>query len=106
MKTLRSANGNVFAREYKLVFNEGYQAVNDYFTVTVTGAKSYSGVEMSESVEIGKIPVTTIILGDTDGDGEVTSIDATFIQRVLASMPTPDIIDEDAADVTETVNLK
>lgn len=102
----KDPNGNVFAREYKLIFNGGYQAVNDYFTVTVTGARSYSGIEMSDSIEIGRIPVTTKILGDTDGDGEVTSVDATFVQRVLAFMPTPDIIDEDAGDVDRNGELE
>ena len=42
----------------------------------------------------------TIILGDVDGDGEVTIIDATAIQRHLASIPTATYI-EKAADADE-----
>lgn len=38
-----------------------------------------------------------IILGDADGDGEVTIIDATAIQRVLAELPTASY-NEKAAD--------
>ena len=38
------------------------------------------------------------LLGDADGDGEVTVIDATMIQRVLASMPGA-VVDKAAADV-------
>ena len=40
---------------------------------------------------------STIKLGDVDGDGEVTIIDATCIQRKLASIPTARFIDK-AAD--------
>ena len=40
-----------------------------------------------------------LILGDVDGDGEVTSIDATYIQRLLADMAVPDSFNETAADV-------
>ncbi len=39
------------------------------------------------------------ILGDTDGDGEVTVIDATFIQRKIASIPLPFAFNDSVADV-------
>ena len=39
------------------------------------------------------------ILGDVDDDGEVTVIDATFIQRKLASIPIPFELDKNIADV-------
>ena len=42
---------------------------------------------------------TTYIRGDADGDGEVTIIDATVIQRNLANMPV-ERFDERAADIT------
>ena len=40
------------------------------------------------------------MIGDADGDGEVTILDATFIQRYLASLPT-ESFDEKAADADE-----
>ncbi len=39
-----------------------------------------------------------LLLGDADGDGEVTILDVTYIQRQLASIPTPAFYEE-AADV-------
>ena len=41
----------------------------------------------------------TGILGDADGDGKVTVIDATYIQKTLASVPTPTKFFEKEADV-------
>ncbi|MBQ6413283.1 MAG: hypothetical protein IJI19_07385, partial [Ruminococcus sp.] len=43
--------------------------------------------------------VTSYILGDADGDGEVTALDATLIQRYDAQMPVGDSFDVNAADV-------
>lgn len=39
------------------------------------------------------------IIGDVDGDGTVTPMDATILQRVLANMPTPDNKNLAAGDV-------
>ena len=47
-----------------------------------------------------RTPESTI-LGDVDGDGEVTIIDATYIQRHLASIPIPFVLDEAIADTDE-----
>lgn len=47
------------------------------------------------------IPVKDKLLGDVDGDGTVTIIDATFIQRELASIPIPFVMDEIIADTDE-----
>ena len=41
---------------------------------------------------------TPVLLGDVDGDGEVTSLDATLIQRQIAFMDVKDF-NETAADV-------
>ena len=41
---------------------------------------------------------SSYLRGDADGDGEVTIMDATVIQRTLAEIPTP-YIDKKAADV-------
>lgn len=40
-----------------------------------------------------------IIPGDADGDGEVTILDVTYIQRMLAEFPVDIEISEQAADV-------
>ena len=45
--------------------------------------------------------VRTPLLGDVDGDGEVTIIDATYIQRYLASIPLGFDFDEDVADTDD-----
>ena len=47
-----------------------------------------------------RTPESTI-LGDTDGDSAVTIIDATYIQRHLASIPIPFVLDEVIADTDE-----
>ena len=38
------------------------------------------------------------LLGDVDGDGEVTILDATFIQRWLTNIPIPFEFDQTVAD--------
>ncbi|MBQ6153213.1 MAG: dockerin type I repeat-containing protein, partial [Ruminococcus sp.] len=43
--------------------------------------------------------VKKTLLGDADGDGEVTVLDVTWIQRKLAMMAVSDTFDEKAADV-------
>ena len=40
-----------------------------------------------------------VLIGDADGDGEVTSVDVTFIQRYLAHLDVPEGFNEAAADV-------
>ena len=44
-------------------------------------------------------PVAPYILGDVDGDGDVSIIDASWIQRELADMSATDTYNEAAADV-------
>ena len=89
--------------ETKLTLPVGtYQAYVD--------ADNYFDIKMSNTVtftiEQGVVPTTpptepkTIILGDVDGDEEVTIIDATAIQRHLASIPTASY-NEKAADADE-----
>ncbi len=46
-------------------------------------------------------PGSKILTGDVDGDGEVTIIDATYIQRHLASIPIPFVLNEVIADTDE-----
>ncbi len=44
-------------------------------------------------------PVETVILGDADGDGQVSALDTTWVQRFLARQDVPETYDEAAADV-------
>ena len=61
---------------------------------TMTGHIGDSGIAVIYDVDkIGKY----IYIGDADKDGEVTILDATAIQRTLASLPT-DAFDETAAE--------
>ena len=55
---------------------------------------------------IGEVEIAgeRFILGDADGDGEVTILDATAIQRTLAGLPTESFIDK-AADADEDGEL-
>lgn len=53
---------------------------------------------LPESSGVYESPYEELILGDVDGDGEVTIIDATWIQRKLVNMSVP-VFNENAADV-------
>ena len=67
--------------------------------VTANGAtvdEAYG--RMSLSVSLSAQAVSPAILGDVDGDGDVTICDATFIQRAVTSVPLPFVLNESAAD--------
>lgn len=49
--------------------------------------------------------ITPAYLGDVDGDGSVTIVDATFIQRHLASIPIPFEFNNTIADTDEDGNV-
>lgn len=66
---------SVGTHQMKLVFDDG--AVD--ISLTVTNAANAP-------------------LGDVDGDGKVTVLDSTFIQKKLASIPLPFVFNESAAD--------
>ena len=73
--------------------------MDDDTVVTANGAtvEEASG-RMSLSVTLSAKAVFPAILGDADGDGNVTVIDATWIQRYLADMKVPNAFNEAAAD--------
>ena len=52
------------------------------------------------STKAAPIVGDTVLLGDADGDGKVTILDATTIQRVLAALPVTDNYNETAACVS------
>lgn len=62
---------------------------------TIRGEKGSAAEKYAEKNGFAFVP--TAILGDVDSDGEVTIIDATAIQRVLADLPTQ-VYNADAAD--------
>ena len=69
------------------------------FTTDAEGNKDYAGLyDMSTISDMIHAYYGDLILGDADGDGEATILDATAIQRTLASLPTEAFI-KIAADV-------
>ncbi len=76
---------------------EGGTKINLPFTIT-TDTELFAHWQMTNvpSTE----PVTPFLLGDADGDNDVTVLDATVIQRQFASIPTFNYIKE-AADADE-----
>ena len=54
---------------------------------------------LPESSGVYESPYEKLIPGDVDGDGTVTIIDATWIQRKLAASAVPDSFNDKAADV-------
>ncbi len=93
----KDVEGNIFAKEYRLIFDESYNAKYDYYTVSAADVESYSGVKISADAEIGEKPEIQGILGDVDDDGKVTIYDASAIQRRLAGIAVTTFIEE-AAD--------
>ena len=86
-----------------------------YLRMTATSTATVNGGSTADSptggeVAINSICVTAIkaeptvgetaLLGDADGDGAVTILDATTIQRVLAALPVTEKYNEAAAKVT------
>ena len=65
---------------------------NTYRITKVTGA-------VTINVTTEKSETTSYLLGDADGDGEVTVLDATYIQRALVGISLPNPINDKAADV-------
>ena len=73
--------------------------LDDHTIVTANGAavEEASG-RMSLAVSLSTQAVPPAILGDVDGDGEVTIVDATCIQRLLAGREEPESFRKAAAD--------
>jgi hypothetical protein len=93
---------------FTVVLNDGY-ALD---TVTVSG--SYKNLkdlgddtyrvtkiagDLTITITTTKSETASYILGDVDNDGEVSIIDATYIQRELVGIPVPSDFNEAAADV-------
>lgn len=67
-------------------------ADNTYRVTKITGA-------VTISITTTKSETDSYILGDADGDGEVSVFDATYIQRALVGIDLPTPCNEKAADV-------
>ena len=64
----------------------------------------YASVDIYDAVRAYTVTVTpddSYIIGDADSDGEVTILDATAIQRKLASIPVAGSFNEDAARLAD-----
>ena len=73
--------------------------IKDEGIYRVIATPTRNGVLFGEAwAEFSVVKSNPIILGDTDGDGKVTVLDATTIQKVKASMEVPVFV-EAAADV-------
>ena len=67
--------------------------------ITYTATVIFEGKTYTD-VRYKAIPADSSLLGDVDGDGEVSILDATYIQRYLASLPI-DTFNEKVADTDE-----
>ena len=54
-----------------------------------TEAERYSNDNGFSFIPLGDEPEKPYILGDADGNGEIESVDATYIQRYIAKIDTP-----------------
>ena len=78
-------------------------AENEDFNATVNGWHAFANKINDTTYSIAmlfSVPKNGCLLGDSDTDGEVSILDATYIQRYLAELPI-DKFDSDAADADE-----
>ena len=90
--------GETYYVDCLLVPDFGYW-LDDNTVVNAIGAtvEEASG-RMSLSVSLSAQAVAPTILGDADGDGKVTILDVSWIQRLLLDMKVPETFSEAAAD--------
>ena len=94
--------GETYYVDCLLVPDFGYW-LDDNTVVNASGATvEEANGRMSLSVSLSAQAIAPTILGDADGDGVVTILDATVIQRYLASfvVPNPAIVEE-RGDITQ-----
>ena len=93
---------------FAVVLKDGYTldsvtASGGYKNLKDMGDNTYRLTKVSGAVTVTvattKSETPSYILGDADGDGDVTIIDATVIQRALAGITVPSDFNEAAADV-------
>ena len=76
------------------------EELKDIGTYNVVATPTRNGVLSGEAwAQFRVVESLPAILGDVDGDGEVTILDATVIQRQLADIPIPFEFNEAVADV-------
>lgn len=90
--------GETYYVDCLLVPDFGYW-LDDNTVVHAIGAtvEEASG-RMSLSVSLSAQAIAPTILGDADGDGKVTILDVSWIQRLLLDMKVPETFSETAAD--------
>ena len=73
--------------------------IKDIGTYIVAAVPANNGVLSGEAwTQFAVFDETAPLLGDVDGDGEVSIIDATFIQRWLSNIPIPFVLNQTIAD--------
>lgn len=91
--------GETYYVDCLLVPDFGYW-LDDNTVVNASGATvEESSGRMYLSVSLSAQAIAPIILGDADGDGKVTILDVSWIQRLLVDMEVPETFSETAADV-------
>lgn len=96
--------GETYCAEFLLSPDFGYWMDDDTVVLADNAEVADSYGRMILLVNLTTQPKSPILLGDVDGDGEVTVLDATAIQRKLAYLTVEPYIEE-AADVNGDGNV-
>lgn len=91
-------DGNLLEVDKDYTASFKYDVITKIYTTTIKGINNYCG-SITKEVTISADEPTVIKLGDVDGDGKATIIDATLIQRHCVGITVNGEFNEAAADV-------